>query len=118
MTSKADKSDKGEVTAAFASNLKRILQDMEMTYRDLSELSGQSLRSIYMLSKGEQSPSLSTVERIAKVMRSSPHALITPDASLDLMMSRRSERAQRALNAMSAEKQREAIKYLENLAEK
>ena len=109
--------DRGEMTAVFAANLRRILKEMEMTYRDLSKASGMSLKSVYNLCEGSNSPSLSTLEKIGKSMRVSPHALITPDASLDLMLSRRSERAQRALNKMSADDQREAVKYLENIAE-
>ena len=109
--------DRGEMTAVFAANLRRILQEMEMTYRDLSKASGMSLKSVYNLCEGSNSPSLTTIEKIAKSMRVSPHALITPDASLDLMLSRRPERAQRALNKMSADDQRMAIDWLENVAE-
>ena len=108
---------KGEMTAVFAANLRRILQEMEMTYRDLSKASGMSLKSVYNLCEGSNSPSLTTLEKIGKSMRVSPHALITPDASLDLMLSRRPERAQRAINKMSADDQRMAIDWLENVAE-
>ena len=108
---------KGEMTAVFAANLRRILQEMEMTYRDLSKASSMSLKSVYNLCEGSNSPSLTTLEKIAKSMRVSPHALITPDASLDLMLSRRPERAQRAINKMSADDQRMAIDWLENVAE-
>lgn len=103
------------MTLVFANNLQRILKEMEMSYRDLSRASGMSLRSVYNLCEGSNSPSLSTIEKIAKAMRLSPHALITPEASLDLMLSRRSERAQRALNKLSADNQRLAIDWLENL---
>ena len=108
--------EKSDMTLVFANNLQRILKEMEMTYRELSQASGMSLRSVYNLCEGSNSPSLSTIEKIAKSMRVSPHALITPDASLDLMLSRRPERAQRALNNMSADKQREAIDLLEDMA--
>ena len=110
--------EKSDMTLVFANNLQRILKEMEMTYRELSKASGMSLRSVYNLCEGSNSPSLTTIEKIAKSMRVSPHALITPDASLDLMLSRRPERAQKALNKLSADDQRLAIDWLENLAEK
>lgn len=86
-----------------------------MTYRELSKASGMSLKSVYNLCEGSNSPSLSTIEKIAISMRISPHALITPNASLDLMLSRRAERAQNALNNMSVEQQREAVRILESI---
>ena len=107
--------NRGEMTQTFAANLRRILNEREMTYRDLSKASGMSLKSVYNLCEGSNSPSLSTIEKITTSMHISPHALITPDASLDLMLSRRSERAQKALNNMSSDRQREAVSILENM---
>lgn len=108
--------DRGEMTRVFAANIRRIMDDMQMTYRGLSEASGMSLKSVYNLCEGSNSPTLATIEKIATSMHVSPHALLTPDASLDLMLSRRAERAQKALNNMSSDQQREAVKVLECLA--
>ena len=110
------KDDRGEMTAAMAANLERAKDDLEITYRDLSKLSGMSLKSIYNICEGINSPTVQTLEKICKSMRISMSALLTPNATLDLLQSRRPERAVAALNRMSADKQREAIAYLEQLA--
>jgi len=110
------KADRGELTATMADNLDRAKEDLEMTYRDMSKLSGVSLKGIYNICEASQSPTVQTLEKICKSMRISMNALLTPNASLDLMQSRRPERAVAALNKMSADKQREAIKILEDMA--
>lgn len=107
------KSDKGEMTANLARNLERAKDDLEIPYRDLAKLTGISLKGIYNICEASQSPTVQTLEKICKSMRVSMNALLTPDASLDLMLSRRPERAVAALNKMSADQQREAVAYLE-----
>lgn len=110
------KNERGELTATMADNLERAKEDLEMTYRDMAKLSGVSLKGIYNICEASQSPTVQTLEKICKSMRISMNALLTPGASLDLLQSRRPERAVAALNKMSADKQREAIKILEDMA--
>ena len=107
------KSDRGEMTATLADNLERAKDDLEIPYRDLAKLTGISLKGIYNICEASQSPTVQTLEKICKSMRVSMNALLTPSASLDLMLSRRPERAVAALNKMSADQQREAVAYLE-----
>jgi transcriptional regulator with XRE-family HTH domain len=107
------KSEKGEMTATLANNLERAKDDLEISYRDLAQLTGISLKGIYNICEASQSPTVQTLEKICKSMRVSMNALLTPNASLDLMLSRRPERAAAAMNKMSADQQREAVAYLE-----
>lgn len=109
------KSDKGIMTATLADNLERAKEDLEIPYRELAKLTGISLKGIYNICEASQSPTVQTLEKICTSMRVSMNALLTPDASLDLMLSRRPERAVAAMNKMSADQQREAVAYLEEM---
>jgi hypothetical protein len=56
------------------------------------------------------------MEKMAASMRVSLSALITPDASIDALLSRRPDRAMTALSKLSAEQLRDAVNYLEEMA--
>ena len=107
--------EKGALTAVFATNLNKVMQELEMTYRDLSKASSLSLKAVYNYCSGENSPTLTSMETMAASMRVSVHALITPDASIDTLLSRRPDRAMAALSKLSAEQLREAVNYLEDM---
>ena len=107
--------EKGALTAVFATNLGKVMQELEMTYRDLSKASGLSLKAVYNYCSGENAPTLTSMEIMAASMRVSVHALITPDASIDTLLSRRPDRAMAALSKMPAEQLREAVNHLEKL---
>ena len=108
--------EKGALTAVFATNLNKVMQELEMTYRDLSKASGLSLKAVYNYCSGENAPTLTSIERMASSMRVSVHALLTPGASIDALLSRRPDRAMVALSSLSAEELREAVNHLEGMA--
>jgi transcriptional regulator with XRE-family HTH domain len=108
--------EKGELTAVFATNLNKVMDELEMTYRDLSKASGLSLKAVYNYCSGENSPTLTSMELMSKSMRVSVNALLTPDASIDTLLSRRPDRAMAALSKLSAEQLRDAVNYLEEMA--
>ena len=108
--------EKGALTAVFATNLNKVMQELEMTYRDLSKASSMSLKGVYSYCAGDISPTLTSMEKMAASMRVSVHALITPYASIDTLLSRRPDRAMAALSKLSAEQLREAVNYLEEMA--
>ena len=53
---------------SFGSNLKEIMDFLDMTQADLADLSGETRAAICMILKDERDPLLSTVVKILKVI--------------------------------------------------
>ena len=109
--------EKGALTPVLATNLSKVMLEPEMTYKDMSKASGMSLKGVYSYCAGDISPTLTSMEKMAASMRVSVHALLTPGASIDTLLSRRPDRAMAALSKLSAEQLRESVNYLEEMAD-
>lgn len=68
----------------FRENLRRRLQELEMNQRDLAKALDVSDATVSILLNGGHAANLDTVERVAKVLRTSSLYLLTP-ANLEII---------------------------------
>jgi transcriptional regulator with XRE-family HTH domain len=64
----------------FRENVRRIMREQNLSQRDLARLLGISDPAVSQLLNGDSTPTLATVEAVAKVLRANNFALLIPVA--------------------------------------
>ena len=64
----------------FRENVRRIMREQNLSQRDLARLLGISDPAVSQLLNGDSTPTLATVESVAKVLRANNFALLVPVA--------------------------------------
>lgn len=87
----------------IAKNLEFLVTRSGIDWQTLAQRSGVSLRSIGYIRKGERSPSIETVDALAKVFSLSGWALLNPNLSEDYGNTDLIERLRSAYNRTNAQ---------------
>ena len=75
------------LSETVAANLKRVCVDQDISTRDLAKRAGIPQKSAWNLLNNQHSPTLATLEPVAKVLGVDFAALVTPGISMKLIQS-------------------------------
>ena len=75
------------LSETVAANLKRVCVDQDISTRDLAKRAGIPQKSVWNLLNNQHSPTLATLEPVAKVLGVDFAALVTPGISTKLIQS-------------------------------
>ena len=104
------------LTETVCANLNRVRIEHDLSTRELSARSGMPQKTLHSLLNATHIPRLDTVDGVCKALLVSPHAVVTPGAPINMLMSRRIGRLVETFATLDPDQRDEVEKLITLLA--
>ena len=103
------------LTETVASNLNKLVKEHDLSTRELASRANMNQKSVWNVLQMEHSPRLATLEPLCKTLLVSPTAIVTPNLSTSMLMSRRLTSLVERYTQMDLDQRDKLEQYVEHL---
>ena len=103
------------LTETVASNLNKLVKEHDLSTRELASRANMNQKSVWNVLTMEHSPRLATLEPLCKTLLVSPTAIVTPNLSTSMLMSRRLTRLVERYTQLDLDQRDKLEQYVDHL---